>query len=255
MSAVALLQARLNASRLPGKVLLPLGAFRLIDWAIQRLATVVPVIPCIPDSATDDPLSEYLAGDCVRGPEADVLRRLALAAESCDGVEWVLRATADNPFVLPEFIQPALAAAAAADADYCSIEGAPLGSTVEMVRREALVRLDQLVVASDEREHATLGLLRRPERFRITRWQVPVEYHLPDLRLTVDTPDDYRWVASLLPEELTVPATFAWTALRESASRQPRTQHPEQHLASTIQSLKESAWTALPDLSPSPVSP
>ena len=132
MSVLVLLQARLGSARLPGKVLLPLGGVPLVRWPQQRLATLGDVITCIPEGADDDPLAAAIEGPVHRGSEADVLGRFLGALALLPATELVVRATADNPFVLPLLAIEACATLQTEGADYCSIEGSALGSTVEM---------------------------------------------------------------------------------------------------------------------------
>ena len=195
--ALVLLQARMRSTRLPGKVLLPLGGLRAIDWPLRRLAEVGPVVLCTSDAAADDGLAGSIRGPVTRGSENDVLGRFLGALEEHAAGEVIVRATGDNPLVLPELAAEAIDQLQRDGADYCSIEGSALGTTVEVLTREALVRVGAVAESAEEREHPTLGILRRPERFRITRCQAPAHYR-SDLRLTLDTPADYAYLAALV---------------------------------------------------------
>ena len=243
MSLVVLLQARLGSARLPGKVLLPLGGLPLVQWPIHRLATLGPVIACIPTTLANDPLAAAIEGPCIRGDEDDILARFLAALERYPA-DIVIRATADNPFVLPELARAAIGTLQAEAADYCSIEGSALGTTVEVLRAGTLRRIADLTTLADEHEHPTLGILRRPSVFRIARFQAPQPYFAPDLRLTIDTHADYTRAQALVAQ-LAAPVDSGWTAIQTAAKLLDNV-HDEagpvqQHLAE-IQRLKERAW-------------
>lgn len=232
----------MRATRLPGKVLLPLGSWAVWEWAVRRLSLVAPVIVCIPGGSADDPLADAIGVGVVRGSEADVLGRFAAALNRVPQAEWILRATADNPLVLPDLILPAIERCMADEADYCSIEGTALGTTVEVIRREALVAINDLATVPDEREHATLGILRRPDRFCITRYVAPLKF-VSSLRLTLDTSDDYAWLTALIGESNDPPEAWTWDRISQCAAANARAQIPPQQHYPQIQQLKERAWT------------
>lgn len=232
------------SARLPGKMLLPLGPWPVLAWSRRRLAPLGTVVLCCPESASDDLLADAWDGPVVRGPEADVLARILRALEAFPHPAVIIRATGDNPLVLPELAQLALGQREADGADYCSIEGSALGTTVEVLTRTALLRAHALADSAEEREHPTLGLLRRPEQFRITKIVAPAIYRAPDLRLTLDTPADYRWLTALIGAHPPPPEAWSWQRIRERAAALPQSPQP-QHLLAEVQRLKEHAWHRL----------
>lgn len=228
----------MRSTRLAGKVLLPLGDCRVIDWAIRRLAAIGPVVLCTSVERADDPLAQTVGCPVVRGSEDDVLGRFLQALGHHDG-DPLVRATGDNPLVLHELATAALTQLQHEHADYCSIEGSALGTTVEVFTREALRRVATLATSAEEREHPTLGMLRRPELFRITRLIASSEY-ASDLRLTLDTPDDYTYLQTLIAAIGKAPEAVNWADIAAAGiTRQSTT---DQHLLAEVQRLKELAW-------------
>lgn len=199
MNTVAIIQARMTSTRLPGKVLRPLAGTAMIDRVIERLRlcrNLHALCVAVPDGEAQAGLVAHLAarGDIriARGDEADVLARTCDAAHGCDA-RVVVRVTSDCPFIDPDVVDALVAARAACAFDYARtamLQGWPLGYDCEAFRIEALEAAAAEAADPYEREHVTPFIWRHPARFRTL-----VLDHLPDRRhwrLVVDTEDDYR---------------------------------------------------------------
>jgi spore coat polysaccharide biosynthesis protein SpsF len=107
MSALIITQCRMTSSRLPGKILLPLGEETVLDLHLRRLKqTGLPIAIATTTNAEDDALVEMASKHgvgIVRGSENDVLQRFIDTCEQypCD---WVIRVTSDCPFIDPQLI-------------------------------------------------------------------------------------------------------------------------------------------------------
>ena len=230
MSAAAIVQARMGSTRLPGKTLAPLGDSTVIDWVIDRVsaaALVDDVIIATTTLANDDALAEHLRERgirCVRGDADDVLSRYMLAARETSASVYV-RITADCPFVDPEIIDTAVGAIAATDGvDYASTSQAgyyPRGLDVEAFRPDALIEADRLASDRDEREHVTLYIYRHPERFAIAAVPGPTWVRRPDLRFTVDEPEDLDLVRAVVGGLGATPASLITSDVVDFLDRHP----------------------------------
>lgn len=198
-TALIVLQARLGSQRLPGKVLAPIGPAPLLAYAIRRLqaAGVGPVVVATttrPEDRAVLALAERLGAAGHAGPVDDVLARFAEVVRARAGA-WVIRATGDNPFVdidAPGRVLKALAAGA----DYAVEEALPLGAAVEGVRREVLLHAQEEATAGYDREHVT-PWVRRAEGVVRVMPTAPSHVRAPELRFTVDTPDDLAFARRL----------------------------------------------------------
>ena len=197
-SAVAIVQARMGSSRLPGKTMEPLGDWRVVDWVVHRVAAadaVRDVIVATTDLPGDDVLVEHLGAQGVevaRGRSDDVLARFVGALVSTDAA-LVVRVTADCPFLDPGVIDLGAATIVDAHADYVAtgLDGRyPRGLDVEVFRREALLRAHRETSDPEEREHVTPYIYRHPEVFRCAPIGAPGWAARPDLRFTLDEPAD-----------------------------------------------------------------
>lgn len=200
--AVIVLQARFASSRLPGKAMADLEGRTLVGRCLDRLcaAAVCPVVLATTTRREDDALQREAVArgvTVVRGPVDDVLARFVMAAEAMEA-RVVVRATADNPAVDIDAPGRLLHLLGAGAVDYASEAGLPYGAAVEAVTTEALLHAHRWSTDRADREHVTLFVKRERQRFRIIETPAPRAVRRPDLRLTVDTPDDLAFMRSVL---------------------------------------------------------
>lgn len=207
--ALVLIQARLGSSRLPGKSALPLplatlGAENTILGHVvgraRRAALVREVLVATTTQPLDAPLTDLAAQLGVgvfRGDEQDVLGRFAGALAQAGNYTTIVRLTADNPAIDPNFIDQAIAHHLATEADYTHTSGLPLGSNIEVISALSLQKAHREATAPDEREHVTPYLRRHPELFRLETLTLVVPPAVAGLRLTVDYPSDYAMLSLL----------------------------------------------------------
>jgi spore coat polysaccharide biosynthesis protein SpsF len=203
---VAVIQARMGSSRLPGKVLMDLGGRPMLSRQIERLRrcpALEEIVIATTREAIDDPLVDLAARESLRvcrGSETDVLARYRQAAEEC-GADLVVRVTGDCPLLDPEAVGAVVTELErnAGVWDYASniVERTyPRGLDAEAFFMDTLRRMDRLARSPAAREHVTHFLLReRPELFAVG--SIKDREDNSDLRWTVDTPEDLRAVRSI----------------------------------------------------------
>lgn len=210
----AVVQARMGSSRLPGKVLADLGGRPVLQLMLERLrpADVDRVVVATSDRGIDDPVAELatqLGIDVVRGPEADVLARFAIALDRFPADD-VVRLTADCPLTDPALVDAALDLHRSTGADYTSnsLERTyPDGLDVEVVRTSALRAAVAEANEPEEREHVMPFVYHRPDRFRLASLET-AEW-LGHERWTLDTADDLDRLRSIV-DGLPDPVAAAW---------------------------------------------
>jgi spore coat polysaccharide biosynthesis protein SpsF len=211
MHTVAILQARMGSSRLPGKVLVDIGGMTMLARAVRQLraaSRIDEVCVATTTAAGDDPVAEAarrLDVDVHRGSEHDVLERYRDAARACEA-EVIVRVTADCPLLDPAVIDRVVGALGD-DVDYASNtheRSYPRGLDVEALHRDTLERIARLATSAAAREHVTSFVLEQPALFRVR--QVRADRDDSDLRWTVDTDEDLAVVRELV--ELTGDAPY-----------------------------------------------
>jgi spore coat polysaccharide biosynthesis protein SpsF len=200
-NTVAIIQARMGSTRLPGKVLKRLGAHTMLAYLVDRVScarTLDGIVLATTTEEADDVIvceGMKLGVPIFRGSETDVLERYVKAARAFRaGI--VVRVTADNPFTDPQSIDRAVEQIRAGY-DYALEVGMPIGTTGEALTFTALDFIDRVADTLSWREHVTLYAKENPHLFRCSMFKAPAGLDRPDLSFTVDRPEDYAWVSRL----------------------------------------------------------
>lgn len=203
-ATLAVLQARMSSTRLPGKVLKPLAGAPMILRQIERVRRarrIDRLVVATSDQPSDDPLAAVLAEagvEVFRGPLDDVLARF-LGALDAWPAEHVVRLTADCPLADPGVIDATIARHLQAGADYTynrlDPAGVPQGLDVEVITAAALRRVAREATAPDEREHVTWRVRQRPQDFKVAALVAAVDER--GLGWTVDRPEDFAFVGAV----------------------------------------------------------
>lgn len=200
---LAILQARVSSSRLPGKVLKPILGVPMILRQIERIKQATRIDELVIATSTDpsdDGLAEICrrAGvTCLRGSLNDVLDRYYQVALRYQP-EHVVRLTGDCPLTDPEVIDVVIEAHLAEGNDYTSNTLEPTypdGLDVEVIRFSCLKQAWEQAKLPAEREHVTLFIYSNRALFKLG--SVKHETDLSDLRWTVDEQEDFWLVCSV----------------------------------------------------------
>ncbi len=192
---VAVVQARMGSSRLPGKVLRPLQGLPTLGWvcrAAESCATIDRVVVATTHASEDDEIVSWCVSNrmrFVRGSVDDVLSRFLLVADEYQP-DAIVRLTADCPLLDPGLIDAVVRLWRANPVDYVSTvfpRSLPRGLDVELVRTSVLREIDALAEGAD-RSHVTSYVYTHPDRFELDG--MTVSPSADDLRVTLDTPED-----------------------------------------------------------------
>ena len=213
---LGVLQARMTSTRLPGKVLEPVLGMPMIGRQLERLAhadSLDRLVVATSTDASDDGLVDYLGSTgvlVVRGSLGDVLGRFVVAMDTF-APDVVVRLTADCPLTSPAILDRVVAEFHSEGLDYVSntmVPSYPDGLDVEVVSADALRWVAANSNDPHEREHVTLGVYRRPDRFTIGN--VAGDEDLSSLRWTVDTAGDLAFVRAVYERLYPVNPAFEW---------------------------------------------
>jgi spore coat polysaccharide biosynthesis protein SpsF len=142
------------------------------------------------------PEAEHHGYEVFAGDPDDVLDRYCRAAEYFR-VDTIVRATGDNPLTSGKMAQRALDLFLRTKADYAGISGTPYGTGVEVLSVRGLKDVRKRSTDPYEHEHVSPGLYRDPERYKVVIETAPEDLTMPDLRVTLDTPSDYEYIADV----------------------------------------------------------
>lgn len=203
MEIPALIFARMDSSRLPGKATKMLAGVPVLTRVIHRtrLAKEIDnVVVCTSDRGIDDPIVELAtkAGASVfRGDADDVLGRALAAA---DGTQAVVRISGDSVFIDPRLVDWLIVKHRRLRPDLTTNvypRTYPPGMSVEVISTAALSDADQKATDPSDREHVTTYFYRNDDRYVIDNVASPEL--MTDVDLALDTPEDFAFQSRLAP--------------------------------------------------------
>jgi spore coat polysaccharide biosynthesis protein SpsF (cytidylyltransferase family) len=208
MKTVAIIQARMGSSRLPGKMLMPIfremGALELMLVRLRKAATLDLLAVATTTDRQDAPLVDVCARlqvPCFRGQVEDVLDRFYQAARALGTPDVLVRLTGDCPLHDPAVLDKVVAHFRTRACDYASNVNPPTfpdGLDTEVFSAAALERTWREAKLPSEREHVTPYLRNHPERFRLSN--VTHTTDLSPLRWTLDEERDLAFFRSVYEE-------------------------------------------------------
>src|SRR5436309_10371157 len=150
---VAINQARIGSSRLPGKVMMRVDGRPLLVYLVERISKA-RTLDNIVVATTTNPRDNAIIEECerrgipnFRGSEEDVLGRYVSAARACDA-DIVVRVTADNPLTDPDSIDRVVDALIASRADYALETDLPVGTCGEAATWDGLSFINSVAKTS-----------------------------------------------------------------------------------------------------------
>jgi spore coat polysaccharide biosynthesis protein SpsF len=226
MKCAILITARLKSTRLPMKVTKHIHGKPMIKHMLDRLKlskAASEIIICTSTVAQDDPLEDLARREgvlCFRGDADDVLLRLASAAEKF-GVETVINCTADNPFVDPIYIDKLYQHHVGETNEFSKIEGLPWGVFSYAISYSALRKACDLKDETDT--EVWHGYFMNTGSFKWNALQViDQNVYWPELRLTVDVPEDFEMVTRVFDELYDGQRVFPLTEIVQLCRSNPK---------------------------------
>jgi spore coat polysaccharide biosynthesis protein SpsF len=207
----------MGSKRLPGKVLLPINGTPLLGHVIGRLKELnilTQIVVATSDHDRDDAIEIYTNQHGLpvyRGSEDDVLDRYYSCAKEFH-FKHIVRITADNPFIDIEELENLIKFHLSGNFDYTqSMDTLPVGVGAEIFSFDALEKSNLFSTTQMHREHVNEFILQNKNLFLNGVLTVSKAKNHPSVRLTVDTPADYKTAI-----EVAKTATGPWVKTLEA---------------------------------------
>jgi len=204
MNIVAIIQARMNSSRLPGKVLLPLMGKPVLEHVVLRLkhaATLNNIVIATSTEVADNAIALWTQTnnvDYYRGSLNDVLDRYYQAA-CLYKADAIVRITSDCPVIDPYIVDEVVVGFEEGEFDAYSLSGEfPDGLDCQVFSFEAIEKAWKEATLPSEREHVGPYIEKHPELFNLGSLQK--FYNLGHLRFTIDEGRDYELLQQIYNE-------------------------------------------------------
>ena len=174
---------------------------RVID-RINGSKKITKLVLATTDNSNDDNLVKYmeeLGVSVFRGSEENVLERVVLSAEKYN-IENIVELHGDNPFLDPDIIDKVIDEYDNTKCDYISNtikKTFPMGLRVQVFSTESLREIYNTVNDPAVNEHVSLYYYENPKLFKIINFEAPQEINRTDVRLTIDTIEDFKFASHI----------------------------------------------------------
>jgi spore coat polysaccharide biosynthesis protein SpsF len=206
MNIVAIIEARMTSSRLPGKPLLEITGKSIIEHLATRLSFVNSIDEIVLATTTnkaDDKLvaaANKLGIKYFRGSEVDVMDRVIQTAVFAEA-DIIVEVTGDCPLIDPNIVEQVIQMYLSNTADYVTnahIRCYPDGMDVQVFNLNTLMKSASMTSDPLDHEHVTLHIRNHPDLFTHLHLIAPEELHWPELGLTLDEKKDFELIKKII---------------------------------------------------------
>jgi len=205
-NVMAVVQARTGSTRLPGKIMKKVNGITILEYVIKRLKLckkLDKIIIATTDKKKDDIIEKFAIDnniDYYRGSENDVLDRYMQTAKRYE-IGNIVRITSDCPLIDPEIVDHIVEQHLKSKADFTSNvirRTYPKGLDVEVIKYSALSKAHKEATKKYDREHVMPYIWGNPNKFKLLNIQAPPNLTRPDIRITLDTQEDFNIIEKVL---------------------------------------------------------
>lgn len=200
MSKISIIvEARMDSTRLPGKVMKNILNQPVLQLLIDRLKQVKladEIIVATTKKKTDLKIVNLAKKNKIKyfqGDEDNVMKRVKNAAEKFK-TKVIVSITGDCPLIDPAIIDQAIGLYKINNVDYvsnCHVRSFPDGMDVQVYSFKSLRKSYRMTTSKTDREHVTLHIRKNPKIFKTIHFQANEEEYWPDLGLTLDEEKDF----------------------------------------------------------------
>lgn len=229
MKIVATVEARMASSRLPGKILKDLAGQPSLQRLVERvrrskyIQDVIIATTVAPSDDITEEACKKMGVKVFRGSSDDVLDRVLQAAKSGQA-DVIVELTGDCPLLDPQLIDDVISRYLEGGHDYVSnnLERTfPRGMDTQIFSVKVLDEVSKLTQDPADREHVSLYIYEHPERYRLSTIKAADKFYWPDLRLTVDTPEDYQLISKIYESLYSKNPAFGLAEILEFLEQNP----------------------------------
>lgn len=208
MKVVAIIEARMDSKRLPGKTLMKIVNKPMLELLIERVQQakrIDEIIIATSSNRKDDEiekLTNRMIVNCYRGSEEDVLDRVLCAAKSTNA-DLIVELWGDSPLIDPNIIDELIEYFQNNEYDCIGTtlpnfpKTYPIGFSMLIFPTKILNAVGKKTNKQDDRENVSNYIYEHPEIYKIAPFPCPDELNEPTLRLTVDEKEDFELISKI----------------------------------------------------------
>lgn len=229
MKIGAIIEARMGSSRLPGKIMLPLGGVPALGRLVERLRhcpELDEIIVATTTTPSDLVIAEFakeIGAKFYRGSETDVLERVYLAAKNHD-LDVIVEVTSDCPLADPKLISRGIQIFKDGGYDYVAntLERTfPIGMDIQVFKTKCLEEIHLHSNDPVHREHVSIGIYENPQKYKLQNYADPNGFNLSQRRLTLDTSNDYLVIKHIFETLYPQNSVFSYEDMAEYMTKNP----------------------------------
>ena len=198
----AIIACRVDSTRLYAKPLQLIDKFTILELLIkqiQKSSLIDDIVLAISDNVGNEPFVSIAKKHNLRyviGDDSDVLGRIIKGAKYVNA-DTIFRVTSENPYIYWEGIDSLIKKHFEGRNDLSFYSDLPLGTFYEIIDLKALEVSHLNGSKKHKSELVTLYINEHQEKFKIKKFKTELLYNRPEMRLTVDTPQDL-WVTRII---------------------------------------------------------
>ena len=191
----AIIACRNDSDRMYGKPLQKLGKYTILHHLINQLKTskrINEIVLAISENPGNEIFIDFAKKNKLKfviGDDRNVLQRLIIGAKTVDA-DIVFRVTSENPYIFWEGIDQLIESHLKLNSDFTFYDKLPIGSSFEIINLQSLEKSHKNGSDKHRSELCSLYIRENQKKFNINKIQPPKLVAKPDIRLTVDTPED-----------------------------------------------------------------
>lgn len=191
----AVIACRVESDRLFAKPLQRIKEVTILEFLLSQIKKselIDDIILAISEKSGNEIFVEFCQQNNLKyvvGDDKDVLKRLIDGAKYVNA-NIIFRVTSENPFIYWEGIDDAISKHRNGKFDFTYVKDLPIGSSFEIINLAAFEKSHKDGNANHRSELCSLYIQENQSKFKINRIQAPKNLQYPELRLTVDTPQD-----------------------------------------------------------------
>jgi spore coat polysaccharide biosynthesis protein SpsF len=202
---IASIEARMGATRLPGKVLSDIGGVPALTRVLRRLRRcrlIDDIILATTINQKDDVLAQWAESEsvaCFRGSESDVLSRVVGAQRKMDS-DIVVEIWGDMPLLDPAVVDMGIKTFLGNDCDVVTTTykpSYPQGIDAVVFNLKELEWVQENIAGAEIKEHVSLYFFKHPEKYRILNLFAPDKHEAPTYRFVLDYPEDLALIREI----------------------------------------------------------
>lgn len=203
MDFTAIIQARMDSARLPGKVLMKINGITVIECLLEQLSyskLLTDKIIATTTETADDQITRVVKSlgiNFFRGNQSDVLDRYYQCAKQFS-IKNIIRISGDAPLIDPSIVDRTIQLYQKSNLEYVnnfSKNRFPIGTEVEVFSFSTLEKAWQNAIKPSEREHVTSYIYNNSDKFSIDYLENTSD--LSNLHWTVDRKEDLEFVKAI----------------------------------------------------------